>query len=70
MGIVTKVAAAMQSALGPALDQLGRQTGVIRRQRKFTGASLFRTIVLTLMRSPSPRTDALRLDGRPCCTSA
>ena len=57
MDIVTKVAAAMQSALGPALDQLGRQAGVIRRQRKFTGASLFRTIVLTLMRAPSPRTD-------------
>ena len=57
MDLVTKVAAAMQSTLGPALDQLGRQAGVIRRQRKFTGASLFRTIVLTLMRAPSPRTD-------------
>jgi hypothetical protein len=43
------------NALGAALDDLGRQTGVIRRQRKFTGASLFNTMGLTLLKFLAPR---------------
>ena len=49
MSIVSKVASSLQTALGPALDKLGRRTGVIRRQRKFTGASLLKMVVLTVM---------------------
>ena len=58
MSIIRKVASALQTALGSALDQLGRQTGVIRRQRKFTGATLLKTMVLTLLKSPAAKTDA------------
>lgn len=47
----------MQLTLGPVLDAIGRQTGVIQRQRKFTGGSLLKTVVLTLMESPKATTD-------------
>jgi hypothetical protein len=57
MSMIGNVAAALQSALGPALDALARRTGAIQRQRKFTGASLLKMVVLTLMKSPSPTTD-------------
>jgi hypothetical protein len=57
MSIIGTVAASLQSALGAALDQIGRRTGAIRRQRKFSGASLFKTVVLTLMNCPNATTD-------------
>lgn len=53
MGIIDKLAALLQSTLGPELDTLGRQTGVIQRQRKFSGASLLKMMVLTVMKSPN-----------------
>src|SRR4051794_18032455 len=52
MNILRSVAEALQQVLGDSLDQLGRQTGVIRRQRKFSGATLLKTLVLTLLKSP------------------
>jgi hypothetical protein len=58
MSIIGQVASSLQSALGSALDRLGRQCGVIQRQRKFTGASLLKTMVLTLLKSPAAKTDA------------
>src|SRR5436305_10053083 len=57
MSIIGTVAQAMQTALGPALDTLGRRTGVIQRRRKFSGSSLFKMMVLTLMKSPNAATD-------------
>ena len=57
MSIVSKVASSLQTALGPALDKLGRRTGVIRRQRKFTGASLLKMVVLTVMKTPNAKAD-------------
>jgi hypothetical protein len=57
MGIISKVASLLQSTLGPELDTIGRQTGVIRRQRKFSGASLFKMMVLTMMKSPNATAD-------------
>jgi hypothetical protein len=57
MGIIGQVAVSLQSALGVALDAIGRRTGVIRRQRKFSGASLLKTVVLTVLKSPNPQTD-------------
>lgn len=57
MNIIGTVAATLQSALGPSLDTLGRQTGAIRRRRKFSGASLLKTLVLTLMRKPNADSD-------------
>jgi Transposase DDE domain len=58
MGIIRKVALLLQSTLGPKLDTIGRQTGVIQRQRKFSGASLLKMVVLTVMKSPNATTDA------------
>lgn len=51
MSIIRSVAMALQTALGPELDAIGRDTGVIQRQRKFSGATLFQTLVLTFMKS-------------------
>jgi Transposase DDE domain len=53
MGIINKVASLLQSTLGPELDTIGRRTGVIQRKRKFSGASLLKTMVLTVMKSPN-----------------
>jgi len=57
VSIIGTVAKTLQSVLGPALDQIGRETGVIQRQRKFSGESLLRMIVLTMMKSPNATTD-------------
>ena len=57
MGIIRKTASLLQSALGSALDGIGRRTGAIRRRRKFSGASLFKMVVLTAMKSPNPTTN-------------
>jgi Transposase DDE domain len=53
MGIIGKVASLLQSTLGPELDAIGRQTGVIQRKRKFSGATLLKMMVLTVMKSPN-----------------
>lgn len=58
MSIIRKAAVAVQTALGTDLDQLGRDTGAIRRQRKFSGCSLLRTLVLTLLKDPAARREA------------
>lgn len=55
MGIIRTVAMTLQKAFGTSLDRLGRETGVIRRLRKFSGATLVKTLVLTLMKSPNAR---------------
>jgi hypothetical protein len=52
MDIVTTVVNALQTLLGDSLDALARACGVVRRQRKFTGQSLLRMLVLTLLRKP------------------
>ena len=51
MNIIRSAALALQTSLGPQLDTIGRQTGVIRRQRKFSGSTLSQTLVLTFMKS-------------------
>ena len=60
MAIARRVAAAIQEILGPSLDELGRTTGVIRRQRKFSGCLLLRMIVLTLFAKPNAKLDDFR----------
>jgi hypothetical protein len=57
LSIIRSVATALQTTLGPELDAIGRQTGVIQRLRKFSGATLFKTVVLTLMKSRRAVTD-------------
>jgi hypothetical protein len=55
MDIIRTVGRTLQRVLGSSLDELGRQTGVIQRQRKFSGMTLLRTIVLTLLKCPNAR---------------
>jgi hypothetical protein len=55
MQIVAKVAAAMQVVFGTTLDNLARTTGCVRRQRKFSGVSLVRMMVLTLLQHPEAK---------------
>ena len=55
MQIVAKVVAAMQEVFGKTLDDLARTTGCVRRQRKFCGVSLVRTLVLTLLQHPAAK---------------
>jgi Transposase DDE domain len=52
MTMVETVTTSLQCALGVALDDLARETGVIERQRKFTGQALLRMIVITLLHKP------------------
>jgi hypothetical protein len=52
MTMVATVTTSLQHALGAALDDLARETGVIQRERKFTGQLLLRMIVLTLLHKP------------------
>ena len=55
MKIIRKVAGAMQEVLGRGMDALGRKSGCIQRQRKFSGSGLLRTMVLTLLRCPAAK---------------
>lgn len=57
MAILEAAGEALQRALGPELDQLGRDTGAIRRRRKFTGMTLVRTLVWTVLRVGRPKAD-------------
>lgn len=52
MDIVQTVSNALQQALGEYLDELARECGVVVRQRKFSGQSLLRMLVITLLHKP------------------
>jgi Transposase DDE domain len=56
MDVIRMVTTALQDQLGPHLDDLARRCGVVRRQRKFTGQTLLRVLVLTLLRQPGATT--------------
>jgi Transposase DDE domain len=64
MTIVQTVTNSLQHALGSALDNLARECGVIERQRKFTGQTLLRMLVITLLHKP----DATMWDFRVTAT--
>jgi len=55
MRIVSQVAAAMQAVFGTSIDDLARVTRCVQRQRKFSGASLARTLVLTVLMRPAAK---------------
>jgi hypothetical protein len=52
MDIVQTVTIALNHVLGTHLDQLARHCGVVVRQRKFTGQTLLRMLVVTLWHNP------------------
>jgi len=45
----------MQAIFGTSVDDLARTTGCVQRQRKFSGASLARTLVLTVLSRPAAK---------------
>ena len=55
MRIVAQVAAAMQAVFGACMDDLARTTRCVQRQRKFSGASLARTLVLAVLLRPAAK---------------
>jgi hypothetical protein len=55
MRIVAQVAAAVQAVFGTSIDDLARATRCVQRQRKFSGASLAKTLVLTVLLRPAAK---------------
>jgi hypothetical protein len=55
MRIVPQVVTAMQAVFGVGMDELGRQTGCVQRQRKLSGSTLIRMLVLTLLQYPAAK---------------
>ena len=55
MAIVSQAAVAMQAVFGTTLDYLARKAGCVQRQRKFSGMSLLRTLVLTVLYRPAAK---------------
>ena len=55
MSMVAKVAALLEKVLGAETEELAEKHGVIQRQRKFTGQSLLRMLVLTLLKKPDAK---------------
>jgi hypothetical protein len=55
MQIIAKAVAAMQAVFGTSIDDLARTTRCVRRQRKFTGASLARTLILAVLYRPAAK---------------
>jgi hypothetical protein len=64
MGIFARIATSMQAILGPVAEQVAEQCGLIRRQRKFTGATLVQTLVLGYLRKPTASTEDLALTAQ------
>jgi hypothetical protein len=55
MKIVTQVTGLLQGMLEAAMDELARETGCVKRTRKFSGSTLLSTLVLTVLRNPKPQ---------------
>jgi len=51
-GIMAPIVQAVQTALGPEADRLGRETGFVRRQVKLTGSTFAQTLVLGFLAHP------------------
>jgi hypothetical protein len=59
MNIIATVGAAIQKLLGPLAEQVGEETNIIVRQRKFTCLSLARTFVLGFLQKPNASDEEL-----------
>jgi hypothetical protein len=55
MGIVTQVTGLVQGLLEERMDVLARETGCVKRERKFSGSTLLSTLVLTVLENPTPK---------------
>ena len=59
MSILTQVAEAMQVVLTKTADIIGRETGFIQRQRKFSGSSFIQTLVFGWLDEPEATLEEL-----------
>ncbi len=57
MEIVTQVTVLLQGLLSESLDGLARETGCVKRERKFSGSTLLSTLVLTILQNPRAKLD-------------
>jgi hypothetical protein len=57
MEIVTQVTGLLQGLLSESMDALARETGCVRRERKFSGSTLLSTLVLTILQYPKAKSD-------------
>jgi hypothetical protein len=55
MLIVSQVTESLQGLLSEPMDLLGRETGCVKRERKFKGSTLLSSLVLTVLRTPKPK---------------
>jgi len=55
MSIVTQVTELLQGLLEESMDVLARETGCVKRERKFSGSTLLSSLVLTVLRTPTPK---------------
>jgi hypothetical protein len=55
MSSLPQVASPLQTVLGPDLEPIGRQTGLIQRLRKFSAEILLKLLVFTRLKVPSPK---------------
>ena len=55
MAIVTQVTELLQGLLEESMDVLARETGCVKRERKFSGSTLLSTLVLTVLQNPKPK---------------
>lgn len=55
MEIVTQVTGLLQGLLSESMDALARETGCVRRERKFSGSTLLSTLVLTILQDPKSK---------------
>jgi len=53
MNMISSVVSSLETVLGPLAEELAAQHRVIRRKRKFSGQSLLRMIVLSLLKKPT-----------------
>src|SRR5262249_52741097 len=59
VGILAKVGAALQCLFGETAEAAAEASGVIQRQRRFTGLSLAQTFVLGMLRKPQASDEEL-----------
>lgn len=52
MQIVTDITGLLQGLLDERMDALARETGCVKRERKFSGSTLLATLVLTALENP------------------
>ena len=58
MEIVTQVMGLLQGLLSESMDALARETGCVKRERKFSGSTLLSTLTLTILQNPKAKPDS------------